>query len=351
MTSSARASLLMVLCSVATGGRANAIDILNLDPEIPPTSSSQSICNVNAPSSSRLREVLFPDGRRVTIIGHNHGERNFPTALVELIQNKSRSNEEFNSQLRKLVSEVGDGQTRVHASEDVKWLRSKLSDIETSIRFVAVEDSPDQSEMANLYGVVRLELERELRRRELMPNAWLQPALTIMSGAAHYLKMTQPGKFRSVELIGAESPEAIAVEKQKYADLDLSLKTLKAEADPEYLNRMSQMRLALFQLYPKYEAERHDAEAIGYVRVNAPKKNKESATDWVRSELGLLKATQSRDEHVAETLAARKQTGVYFVGAKHLDSVARILNNKCLAESSKARALEKDVGRTTPTAR
>ncbi len=283
--------------------------------------------------SPRSRQITFPNGRQLIVIGHNHGDRDNVIVLSKLTKNQQVANEEFSGQLKKLVD--SSQQSVTHANQDFQFLRTTL-ETNKQIQFVAIEGSQEAAE-SNLqyFNEMHNNLNGQVARRNLPPSPYYRWAVLTASGAVNYLKMTEPQIFGNRKLQGFEADESTKKHAVALAKFDLARDQLKelAKDDSIFLKKITETYGELMAIYGIYEPREHDVLLLKESEKQMPPKYKTAGMIWMKAAIEEMQAMKGRDRAVVENMVAKNQSGLLFTGLWHLDSVAQMLKQRCLQES------------------
>lgn len=288
--------------------------------------------------SERSRIVEFPDGHTITIIGHNHGDREYPLKFSALTRASKEevSSEQFTVRVRELLE---DGRKSVKdANEDLGYLRSLLQ-MNRDIKFIGYEGTQRAAD-ENYEWMVGLQNRyySQVWGRDLSPSSDHKNAILLAAGAPMYLKMTEPGLYRNRSIVGLESDSAASIYDISLEEFDAARDELKALAkgDKEFLGKISDTYGELMALYSIYEPSKHDELVLVAARKNIPEKYMEAGMKWIRAGLEEMTAMKGRDRAIVDNMISINESGVLFLGLWHLDSIANMVQQKCLESNSHA---------------
>lgn len=283
--------------------------------------------------SHRSRVLKFPDGRTITVIGHNHGDREYPLELSKLTRSDSAevSNEQFEERVKKLVTS-----NRVavqNANEDLEYLRSVLVKNQ-EIKFVGYEGTQESAdENLKWMDALHKRYYSQVWKRSLDSTFYNRNAILLATGATTYLKLTEPGLFRNRKIVGLESDQASSIYDIALDEFEVAGDELKklAQGDSAFLEKISDTYSELFALYSIYEPVKHDQLVIAAAKKNIPDKYLGAGLKWIRAGLKEMAAMKGRDRAIVQNMISSGESGILFIGWWHLDSVANMVRAKCLA--------------------
>ncbi len=179
---------------------------------------SSEICELKpmggTPVAHRSQSITFPYGRRIIIVGHNHGDRGVPKKLKELYSSQTKiSKHDLLSRLSEILVENKDAIR--DAKQDLVTLKLLLS--KNQLQFTAVEDGPDAEKFFNFAKAIESDKKLKIEQLNLPHYEQFEEASLLMFGESGYLADRHPEMFRSALVVGIESPQAIANERALYA--------------------------------------------------------------------------------------------------------------------------------------
>jgi len=286
----------------------------------------------------RASSVTFPDGRKLTVVGYQHGDRKFWSKLLQLIKQPGLSNVEFSRRLRTLMVEVNrrasdDVEPTIPAAQkNIAFLRSYLK-TNPDVSFVA-----DEARMEDSVGVQRLlpwisnQLYRQVWLRNLPSSPDFADALLAIGGPATTLRMTEPALMSKAAIVGFETDRAQIAAELAWAKFDEQQKTfdrLAKSATASEQMRDAVNTIALMPLAEAYDPAVHDGLFRAALKKGTPKKYYSLASQTLESLLAAMKATNQRDEDTVSGMVGSGQSGILFIGQLHQKSIARLLALAC----------------------
>lgn len=276
--------------------------------------------------------MRFPDGREIILVGHNHGDRDVPLRLSALVKSDSGklSNQGFTAEVSAILKD--NARALESVQEDVYFLRELLGK-NTDIKFVATEATQNVAEKnLEYFKQLRERFSSQLYQRNLPGAGKNHDALLLATGPVNHLKIHEPGLFRGRYLLGVESEPASLKHDEALKNFDAARDRLKAQAagDSEFLQKISETYGELMAIYAIYDPKAHDTLLLDAVRRNTPQKYMPAAEKWMRTALAEMNAMKARDHAMATTMTERNDSGVLFVGLWHLDSLASMVQKRCI---------------------
>lgn len=230
-----------------------------------------------------------------------------------------------------------DGQQNgvIDANQDIQFLQNILAN-NNQFRFLAVEGTPEAtSSNYEYFSELQSRLYAQVSRRRLPPSPTYRWAILLASGSVNYLKMTDPNLFGNRELVGFESDEASKKYSQASDEFETAKNQLKllAKDDKVFLKMISDTYNEFAQLYGFYDPLQHNAILLREAEKKMPEKYKLLGMAWIRAAIVEMTAMKERDKATVLNMVSKKQSGILFIGWWHLDSIANMLNQRCLQEN------------------
>lgn len=301
--------------------------------------ASDKTCAVITPKGSgiseRTRSITMPDGKTITIVGQNHGDRLDLRSIMDQISMKSETNSNWQWFLQ---SKLDNNKRAIQdASEEVPYLTEMLSK-NPDIKYIGIEADPSTAPDHIKYSKkVQDDLLSEVSRRKIT-DMKTNPLVLGFAGSAVYLKMTNPGLTKNKTYVGLESQEASKLHGEALDKYNAALDKLKAQIDYGSLEgqalgeKIDQTPGQFFSIYPNYNANMDDKIMASALK-NTPEKYKQSMKTWISSSLDEMKAMRKRDEAIAKNLNSLDASVVSTIGLAHLDSVMSYLSDTCKKSS------------------
>lgn len=303
------------------------------------TSLAEDTCTVKTPKGtavdSRTRILKTTDGKTMTIIGQNHGDRLDLRSIMDIVNYKSDNNELWLWNLEAVLK--ANKQAIKDASEEVTYL-SELLKNNPEIKHIGFEMAPETvSDHLKYSEKFRDDFLNETIRRKI-DNMSSTPYVLGFSGSTVFLKMTEPGLFKKRIFFGVESLEASNLHHEKLLKYDLTLTELKNKIEistlegQDFLQKIRETGGELLQIYNVYTPEL-DEKIMTAALGKSPDKYKKLVSNWISSSLEEMKAMKKRDEKIAESIHSLDGSTVVTLGQAHLESVMSMLVKKCKNES------------------
>ncbi len=304
------------------------------------TTLADDTCTIKIPAGttveSRTRVLKTADGRLITVIGQNHGERLELRRIGGIANFKSDSNDLWRWTLDSILK--SNKQAIKDATDEVKYI-SELLKKNSEIKYVGLEMEqetlPDHIKYSKK---VSDDLLSEISRRKITDMA-TTPYVLGFSGSAVYLRMTEPGLLKNKIFFGVESPEAASLHSEKLQKYDETLSKLKNQIEistlegQDFMSKIHETTGELLLLYPAYTSEL-DEKIMTAALGKTPEKYKKAMSNWISASFEEMKAMKKRDEKIAESIYSRDGSAIVTLGYAHLDSVMSILAKKCEKEAS-----------------
>jgi hypothetical protein len=278
----------------------------------------------------RVRIVKFADGREVTIVGHNHGDRELPFQLYDLIKADDLANPEFSARLETLAARVEIASRQ--AAGDAEYFRDYLSRAKGR-PFVGFE-STEEIAHGNFenYALLRDGFKKALAKRGLAGGPAADGVIRVSLGPAFYLLLDQPQLAENLEVRGFESKEAIRAYDQASERAERALARLKELAfnDQKFLGGISGTDFQLWMLYDAFDPALDPPKILASIRLGEiPAAYRAATLDWMRARLDEMSTLKAREAAVADGMIGAGRSGILFMGEKHLEGVAAALARRC----------------------
>ncbi|NJM10497.1 MAG: hypothetical protein HC883_06540 [Bdellovibrionaceae bacterium] len=294
------------------------------------------ICEVTASPQNpeRLRTMTMPDGRRIFVLGHTHGDREIPFALDRLVNQATSglSNTQFIEKLNALVSSAWAASAQ--ADHDMRLITALLRE-NPDLSFLGFE-ATDKVTQNNLgeYALLKASFENTFAQRNLVPSKEQTNLLTVALGPVFSLKFGGAEEVAGLDLVGFESEAST-----KAADLaSEEAETLKAtlllagKDDPAFLKNVGGTDFLLWDLYDDYTPEIDDARLLaGIKRSDIPPAYRTATLLWIEARLKEMAALKRRERDVVAAMLTHGSSGLLLMGEKHLVSLSRELRRQCLS--------------------
>lgn len=285
-------------------------------------------CQILNTDNKRRKEIHFNDGRTIEVIGHNHGE----TAQVAYLHfNTTKNTYSDNSvYLQQIYDDLKPlKEATQHAEEDLKYLREKAPT--KTIQFIAIENGAinfsffKKNSMQFLDEIKQQHASRKLPESQITEKLFENAFLTF-TGAARYLKISDPQLMADIDIIGADDdnlvPKNLSALTSAYLDL-IQLKELYPE------NSKLSYVLSNMQKNPTYlfDQEFKDIKATLYSTV--PKQHHKLLKQFFNSVADMTRIQKQRDQNMVQNIINENSSGILIVGLAHLKPITEILKQRC----------------------
>lgn len=290
-------------------------------------------CEILASAKNeRLQSINLPDGRQIFMLGHNHGNRELPFEMQDLVHSRAQklSDAAFHKEIEMLHERVSIAISEMKT--DTVQLRELLAENQ-GIRFVGFE-TEDRYARTNLenYRLMLADFRRLMQSRDPISTALEMDLEQVILGAAGYLQDTESKLFNSREIRGFESANGTSASEKATLQADEALESLRktAAGDSSFLGNLSGTEFQLSLLYDAYSTA-NDEEILKQVRSAAiPPRHRDATIQWVKLKLAEMAADKMREHDVVENILAAKSSGILIMGAAHLGGIMDRLRAKCL---------------------
>jgi hypothetical protein len=278
----------------------------------------------------RVRIVKFADGREITIVGHNHGDRDLPFELYDLIKTEKLPNHEFSARLEALAGKVQMASRQ--AAGDVAYFRDYLARANGKA-FVGFESTEQiaHNNFAN-YALLRDGFNEALAKRALERGPAAASVIQVALGPAFYLLIEQPELAKNLEIRGFESEEAIRAYDEASAAVEQAMARLKelAGLDQKFMSGISGTDFQLWMLYDAFDPVNDPEKILATIRLEEiPEAYRQATLEWLRARLNEMSTLKDREAAVADGMIGAGRSGILFMGEKHLEGVAAALAERC----------------------
>lgn len=278
---------------------------------------------------ARLYKIQFPDGRRLSVAGHQHTDRSLMWEMLGLPADKNL--------FPKVRMAIGTNNTKEALSyfeEDREFLRQAVKN--EGARFIGVElaDKRVGDWMARL---------RQFQDRALKYSAHsgdseislISKARLAAYGAPLAMPLEEPALFLKAPLFGIEDGEA--VKDHGLAENALNIVFAQAEneigQDKEWLEKLHSLpREMLLDHYPVYDPEVPKEEVIKPLLSKWPGKYRKSIHKVLEVFLYNFDLMYVRDNLSTENILKRNESGIIFIGAAHAKPIMLRLREECLKQ-------------------
>lgn len=288
--------------------------------------------------AARSIVIAFPDGREITVVGHNHGARTSAEAVLHLAERSAQdsSNEEYLDDLGFQLEQQPDAARDSKA--DLAFLKKYLAQ-NPEAKFVGIEGSPlTVKNQFSYYERVRAALSKQRGARKLGPRPLDLDVQVFAYGATSYLKMTDPGVFKGRSVLGYESQSKGDAFQAASDNFQIEAEKLQSGG------RVSLAGLKALQSWIKSslyyasspEGEKLDAQKLATLRKKLSAKDLAASESLIQSRLKVLASMKARDQASIASILEQDGSGVAFVGLAHLKSYGDLLKQACESRISGA---------------
>jgi|JI9StandDraft_1071089.scaffolds.fasta_scaffold163900_1 hypothetical protein len=299
---------------------------------LPLVSYANNLCTVeqiiDTPVAKRSLKIQFPGGRRILIVGHEHGLAGSKFLLSDLVnQNiETLSNSDFTKKVSSIIDL--ERHTILEQRQDLVFLKDHATK-ESDIKFIGLEYPQERirSQFLNM-AKFQSDLLRQTNLRNISFSNPYQDSVLLFFNATFYLKMTEPKYLIGYELAGFDSENLIRKNWIAYKAI-IDMRKNIGEIRPDILNIFATIENSFLELYPTYELNNNDNNILNLIKKQISYQDKEIIDNWISVQLQEMKASKRRDEFFAQRMLSRNQSGILFIGKRHLHSIAGILKKKC----------------------
>jgi hypothetical protein len=277
----------------------------------------------------RQLTIEFPSGRKITLVGHIHGNVERTARVIPAISNQGLSNEEYVENLNQILTD--DKPALKHYQEDVEFLKESLSKKEYS--FVALESGPGETK---LFEALAKDLNErsisEFNRRKIQSGSLRRNSILLVSTPVFYQKQFEPGLYKNVEILGAEDADLLSKSYEEMVALTDAEKKLTSKA-PETKEDILEVSRWLQNEYFELD-DVPDKEVIDSITKNAPQNLKQDVAKYVESGLKAYRTIRKRDKYISNQLLSKDGSGLLLIGQAHLRSIGVLILQECERQSA-----------------
>ena len=282
----------------------------------------------------RATTIPFPDGRLVTVIGHDHGDRRVPAELQNLAKAfaENGSVHALELGLNRIPTRNRDG---IHDQEsNLSFLRRRLKG-QHGIQFISKEVDPAMFQNSQLFLIeLREDFQRAFKMYSVSPPKQLARAQLLAEEASTFYSLNHLSLGLGYTMFGAESKTAS--EAFSVADKQLNeayARLLDVVGDhPKIKRTLLEGRYEIYLMAENQLGPLNEAELIAKFEKQMPKRLHEAGRKWIAAEVKKYEAHEKRDEATAKNLVDRRQSGIHFVGMFHFKSLIQKLQKSCEVE-------------------
>ena len=283
----------------------------------------------------------FSDGRSVTLIGHDHGDREQLRQFSRWLRKPGPelSTDDWKAHVEAFLK--GNEKTARHAKDDLGFLRASLWNAGDPI-FLAIEaqDGDVAGHIQNAMKV-RSALLNAFVKRELDDPQFMRNVELVYMGAILYSTLYDTELKNTYDLVGMEGhPDGVRLQKvgkkaMRIAQLRLS--RLKSKPDYDEVAVKKSVQFVVDDMNQAYDDIAmiliYDHKTIrDQIMGRFPSLDPQvrgSILNYLFGYLDYLRGMKKRDIFFSRKLANQEHSGILFVGEEHLDSLANLLQVQC----------------------
>ncbi len=285
-----------------------------------------------ASGDGRVFKVSFPDKRKITVVGHVHGNREIPTEIGRIPLDKF-----YFRRASAVLSRREVQLTLSHYREDITLLKESLKE---GIGFVGYETLPEGVDpWIELAETTKDRMIGVAARHGKPASFSISDAILLMAGAPGHFLVNEPGLMRGIRQVGMEDREAMNSEGPRVSAMELALKELvrAAQKDKKVLSdiRLTESQI-IFDVYPFNDpfSPEFQVAFLNSGSEDVPVQYRDLLRAYLSTSLEYMKATRARDLAVARNLMSQKSSGIHFVGLMHAPAIANELLKVCQSMES-----------------
>jgi hypothetical protein len=279
----------------------------------------------------RIAKIEFPDGRRITIVGQRHTNRDEMWEMLNLPDDKN-----LFSEVRKRVNLSSTRQALPLYDEGRKLLYDAI--LKEDAKFVGVE-------LSDKRVAVWLRKVRELQDRMIIHSIrtgesdveLISKARLAAYGPVLAMPLEQPTLFLKARLYGIEAPEAVnpqakAAEQVIKAAEDLARAFGGNKALADQLSQLEDKMLLDYYSHYDPKIPGINAIIINPLLSEWPVMYRKVVRKWLEAYVEFFATLFARDELSTKNILAQNQSGIVFIGGAHVRPIMRRLKNACLED-------------------
>lgn len=292
---------------------------------------------------SRLYKIQFPDGRKLSVAGHIHTNRNAMWEMMELPESKN-----LFENVRTALSDANSRAALIQFEEDRKFLRDAIKN--DGAEFIGLELSDGR--VGEWWKKNRLFQDRLLRHSARTGESdvdLISKARLAAYGAPLAMPLEEPALFVKAPLYGFEDDQAI----KKHHEVSLPLSQLVAEArgeikEREWRDKLDRLGETLqLEHYPLHDPEAPKAEIIKPWLSQWPGKYRQIIRDVLLVYMFNFDVMYDRDVYSAENILKKNKSGIVFAGASHAKTLMLRLREACLKQQLQSEDLTSAIPAST----
>ena len=271
----------------------------------------------------RIFKIKFKDGRKLTVVGQNHGDRDLMFKLLAVPEGKG-----YFDRIREVLK--GSEGTIKHYQEDVLLLRAAARE---GARFVGYETAEDvMPQIERFVSQINTRMnQHSVIHREKDPILVNDATLMIM-GAPPAMRLLEPSSLRNVSHVAFEEHslnQGIDAAYDSFAKVKAELLALTGEEHEDFAADLLQR--VQYQFYDVFDPKDPEFQprADRWVDDYVPEKYKEVARRLIAVSRPIYILNGRRDAWTARQILDRKTSGIHFIGAVHSHKIMLHLAEAC----------------------
>lgn len=292
---------------------------------------------------ARLYKIQFPDGRKLSVAGHIHTNRNAMWEMMDLPESKN-----LFENVRTALSDANSRAALIQFEEDREFLRDAIKN--DGAEFVGLELSDGR--VGEWWKKNRLFQDRLLRHSARTGESdveLISKARLAAYGAPLAMPLEEPALFLKAPLFGFEDDQLI----KDHHQVSLPLTQLVVEArgeikEREWRNKLDKLGDELqLEHYPLHDPEAPKAEVIKPWLSQWPGKYRQIIRTVLLAYMYNFDVMYERDSYSAENILKKNKSGIVFAGASHAKTLMLRLREACLKQQLRSEDLTSAIPAST----
>ncbi len=290
------------------------------------------VCAVT--KAGRLQSVTFTSGKKITVIGHEHGQTSEVMNLESLAGDTKNSNAVYLTNASRSL--IALHTTLQHYREDVAAIKELVRS--GDLNYVAVEWGDEIAEIMKSRSRWFLPMARENLKARGFPaglpaETLLDDAFLIYATPALYLTHKEPEVLKNVKIVSVENENLMERSLKAIAERDARLQSFfaKTNVTDEIKGSVKQLSSRAIMEYDLHRFLEDDW-VFDLLKSEVPLSLVESAKDVIRPALEAAELLRQRDALASQKILTQRGSGVLLIGSAHSRSMAEILRKTCLSE-------------------
>lgn len=303
------------------------------------------LCSPQPLEHDRLKDrsniTHFPGGRSVTLIGHDHGDREAQRQFSKWLRmpDPELSTEEWTAHTEEFLK--GHEKTSQHVKDDLGYLRARLWNAKDPM-FLAIEAQDDDVTGHVLNSMkMRSALLKEFFTREMDNPKFMREVELVYMGATLYSTLYDTELKRKYDLIGMEGPEDGArlqkVGKKAMHNAQVRLSQLKMKPELDQAKVKQVVQFVVNDMNKAYDDIAnilvYDHKTIRDLLMgsypNLDTQVRGAILNYLFGYLDYLRGMKKRDIAFSRKLALQERSGLFFVGEEHFESLTKLIETHC----------------------